>query len=145
MTVGEGAAVADEERKRYHGRCYCGAVSFSGYDLKDIWYCHCTQCRQLTGHYMAACRALKEDVTIEGDVKWTVVSSVSEHGFCDRCSAPLFWRNKTRNTISIMPGNLIATDGLSVMGHIYVREKGDYYQINDDLPKYETYPDYWVR
>lgn len=137
----EGAAVADVEPDVYSGACYCGAVSFSASGLKDIWYCHCTQCRQLTGHYMAACRAKKSDVTIAGGVKWTAVSENSEHGFCEECCGPLFWRNKTRDTISIMPTNLASTKGLEAKGHVYVSEKGDYYEIDDGLVKYQTYPE----
>lgn len=92
---------------------------------------------------MAACRSLASDIDIEGSVKWTAVSENAEHGFCAQCCSPLFWRTKLKNTISIVAGNLETTDGIETMGHVFVSEKGDYYEISDGLPQYDTYPADW--
>lgn len=137
--------MAAVEHKTYTGKCYCGAVEFSARDLKDIWFCHCTQCRSLTGHYMAACRALSDDVAITGSVKWTAVSAHAEHGFCSTCCSPLFWRSTQRSTISIVPASLETSDGIETKGHVFVSEKGDYYEIADGLPQYDTYPEGWTQ
>jgi hypothetical protein len=50
--VAAGVAVADA----HTGRCLCEAVTYRAEGLADIWYCHCTQCRALSGRYLAACR-----------------------------------------------------------------------------------------
>ncbi len=126
-----------ERADKYTGRCYCGALSYVAYGLQDIWYCHCRQCRHLTGHYMAAARAKRKDVTITGDIAWTSVSEDAAQGFCPVCHSPMFWSNKTRDVISIVLGSLDDASGLTEKGHIFVHEKGDYYEITDDLPQHE--------
>ena len=90
---------------------------------------------------MAACRAPVSDVAIVGELKWTPVSDKSSYGFCRECSSPIFWRNKDTDKISVMSGSLDSTEGLTVCGHVFVSEKGDYYNINDGLPCFETYPE----
>jgi len=122
------------------GKCHCGAVTFRATGLADVWYCHCRQCRSLTGHYMAACRTSRDALTLSGDVAWTQVSEHSSHGFCPQCHSPLFWSNDTRPTISVVLGSLDDDSGLAAAGHIFVSEKGHYYEITDGLPQYETWP-----
>lgn len=73
------AAVAVDELA-HCGKCLCGAVTYRATGLADIWYCHCAQCRSLTGHYMAACRTARENVHVSGDVIWSYHSGTSEHG-----------------------------------------------------------------
>jgi len=122
------------------GKCLCGGVTYSAVNLTDIWYCHCKQCQHLTGYYIAAAGAKREDITIEGDVNWLPVSDRTKSGRCAACGSYLFWNASDFDTISILAGNLNNTDGLAVKGHIFVSEKGDYYDIADGLPQYETYP-----
>jgi hypothetical protein len=42
----------------------------------------------------------------------------------------LFWRAVAGNTISITAGTLDAPTGLTIAKHIYVEDKGDYYDID---------------
>jgi len=57
----------------------------------------------------------------------------------------MFWDMHNEPHISVLAGNIDDTDGLDVKGHIFVEEKGDYYDIMDDLPQYEGYPADGVR
>ena len=123
------------------GRCHCGAVTYRAEGLADIWYCHCRQCRSLTGHYLAACRTERDRIAITGELRWTAVSADSSHGFCAACSSPLFWSNRTSPYLSVLPGSLDSTAGIAQRGHIFVAEKGDYYQIADGLPQYDRRPE----
>lgn len=122
------------------GKCLCGAVTYRATGLADIWYCHCTQCRSLTGHYLAACRTERDQISVSGDVIWSSHSGTSEHGRCARCGSVLFWANRRTDFVSILPGSLESSEGIAVRGHLYVAEKGAYYEINDGLPQFETYP-----
>ena len=126
--------------KTHTGQCYCGAVKFRAKDLSDIWYCHCTQCQHLTGLYIAAAGAKRENLTIEGDVNWLPISDTSKSGHCASCGSYMFWDMEGRDTVSLTAGNIDDTTGIEVKGHIYVSEKGDYYEITDGLPQYGTYP-----
>ncbi|WP_409432995.1 GFA family protein [Litorimonas sp. RW-G-Af-16] len=128
------------ESKIYHGHCYCGAVSFSAKDVSDIWYCHCKQCQHLTGLYIAAAGAKREDITIKGDVNWLPISEKSTSGHCAACGSYMFWNEAARPTISILAGSFADTNGLEVKGHIFVAEKGDYYEITDGLPQFAAFP-----
>jgi hypothetical protein len=133
-----GAAVAEGQ---HHGKCLCGAVTYRAEGLADIWYCHCRQCRSLTGHYMAACRTERARLTVSGEVVWALHSGASEHGRCAHCGSLLFWSNPRSAKVSVLPGSLDNTDGIAVCGHIYVSEKGDYYEIGDGLPQFSVMPD----
>ena len=130
----------DEEVKTYTGKCYCGAVTFEAKGLSDIWYCHCTQCQHLTGHYIAAAGVLRNNFSYTGNVVWSPISNASNGGHCSKCASYLFWDQKVRDNISILAGNLDDTNGLEVKGHIFVSEKKNYYQITDELPQFDTYP-----
>jgi hypothetical protein len=129
-------AVAD----RHHGQCLCGAVSFLADGLKDIWFCHCNQCRKVTGHFMAACRTEKDMFEIKGNISWGAHSGTSELGRCTSCASPLLWRQPSAKTMSVLCGALDDTNGLHPVGHAYVDEKGGYYVIGDRLPQYPNVP-----
>ena len=134
-----GAGVA--EQAEHSGQCHCGAVTYRARGLRDIWFCHCTQCRKLTGHYIAACRTARENYEISGELRWTPVSDKSSHGFCAQCSSPLFWSTTDSPNMSVLAGSLDHTQGIDVCGHIFVAEQGDYYTIADGLPQYAGYPE----
>lgn len=123
------------------GQCHCGEVRFRARGLADIWFCHCRQCRYLTGHYLAACRARREDIEVSGEIRWASVSENASYGFCAVCCSPVLWSNKTSEYLSVLPGALDDTAGLTVKGHIFVSEKGDYYEITDGLPQFARWPD----
>ncbi|MFQ6554170.1 GFA family protein [Aestuariibius insulae] len=116
------------------GGCLCGAISFtvSG-PLRPVIACHCTQCRKTSGHFVAATSAAREDVTITGDPVWYRSSDSARRGFCGICGSQLFW-DGPGTALSIFAGTLDAPTGLSIAGHIFCANKGDYYEITDSLP-----------
>lgn len=131
------AAVADV----HTGKCLCGAVTYRAAGLADIWYCHCTQCRALSGHYLAACRTKSDLLEVSGEVVWAHHSGNSEHARCAQCGSLLFWANRSTEYTSVLPGSLDSSAGIAERGHIYLAEKGGYYAITDGLPQYSRYPD----
>ena len=52
----------------YKGSCVCGQTSYIAYDLNDISYCHCDQCRKMTGHFMAASQVSRDNIKIKGKI-----------------------------------------------------------------------------
>lgn len=117
------------------GGCLCGAVTYSvNSPLRPVVHCHCTQCRKSSGHHVAATSAAREDLTITGTVKWFQSSENAKRGFCPECGSNLFWDGG--NTVSIHAGTLDGKTGLASRAHIYVADKGDYYEIADGLPQY---------
>lgn len=117
-----------------HGSCLCGAVSYAVRGpLRPVVSCHCRQCRKTSGHHVAATSALREDVDVHGEVTWFASSETARRGFCGTCGSNLFWDGPGSN-LSIFAGTLDEPTGLSVAGHIFCADKGDYYEIADDLP-----------
>ena len=83
----------------------------------------------MTGHYMAAAQVKLADLELVGQPKWYYVSESSRHGFCSDCGSQIFWRNDNNEFLSITAGSMHDTSNLEIAGHVFVGEKGDYYQI----------------
>lgn len=117
------------------GGCLCGAVQYvvNG-PLRPVIACHCRQCRKSSGHHVAATAARREDLAVGGAVKWFASSETASRGFCPTCGSNLFWDGGGER-ISIFAGTLDGAPGLRMAAHIYCADKGDYYEISDDLPK----------
>jgi hypothetical protein len=130
--------------ERATGRCLCGAVRYEiRGPLRDVLVCHCSECRCWSGHLFAATSAQKSDVVlVESDALRWIDSPESEsharRGFCSACGSSLFWDAPARGTISIAVGSLDEPTGLRTIGHVYVSQAGDYYELPDDgLPRHE--------
>ncbi|HUO20569.1 MAG TPA: GFA family protein [Steroidobacteraceae bacterium] len=120
------------------GGCLCGAVRYQvAGPLRPVVYCHCTQCRRNTGHYMAATAARHRDFRLTGEaqLRWYESSDAARRGFCGRCGSTLFWQANGRDTISIAAGTLDGATGLTGAWHIHLADRGDYYAIGDGLPQ----------
>jgi len=117
------------------GSCLCGAVTYRVTGLlRPVIACHCAQCRKSSGHHVAATSAARDDVAITGEVTWFQSSETARRGFCGTCGSNLFWDGAGVN-LSIHAGTLDGGTGLSLIGHIFCADKGDYYTLSDDLPK----------
>ena len=126
----------------HKGSCECGAVVFelSG-NLRPPMACHCTQCRKTSGHYWTATQVPNENLTITKDdgLKWYRSSDHARRGFCTGCGSSLFWEMDGMKSTSIGMGTLDGPTSLQTVRHIFVADKGDYYDIADGLPQLETY------
>lgn len=121
------------------GSCLCGAVRYTVTGpMRPVIACHCTQCRKTSGHHVAATSALRANVEITGQVTWFHASQWARRGFCPTCGANLFWDGEGEN-LSIFAGTLDGPTGLTIAGHIYCKNKGDYYDIPEGVPRAEGY------
>ena len=104
--------------------------------VRPVIACHCTQCRKQSGHYFAATAAPDEAIAISGggNVKWYRASPTAQRGFCSNCGSVLFWKQDGSDGMSISAGSFEPPTGLHLERHIYCADKGDYYEIADDLP-----------
>jgi hypothetical protein len=124
------------------GHCACGAVRFKIRGaLRDILYCHCTQCRRQTGHFLASTAAEDVNIEIEGSehLSWFQSSPEAKRGFCSICGSGLFWKNTSKSYTSILAGAFDEPNDLTAKAHIYVAHKGGYYEINDGLKQHESW------
>ena len=121
------------------GGCLCGAVRYAVRHgaLRAVVACHCTQCRRTTGHYLAATAARSRDFRLleESGLKWYDSSNEARRGFCGHCGSTLFWQPHGRDYLSIAAGSLDDSSALSTVCHIFVADKGGYYQIEPGVPQ----------
>lgn len=125
-------------RETHGGGCLCGAVRYQVTGpLRPVVYCHCTQCRRTTGHFLAATAARHRDFRLSSDaqLRWYESSDAARRGFCGHCGSTLFWQANGRDTISIAAGTLDGATNLTSACHIHVADKGDYYAIDDGVPQ----------
>ncbi len=124
------------------GSCLCGSVSYtiSG-SLSKVTTCHCTQCRKQTGHYYAAARTEESQFQIsdeKGLIKWYRSSDDASRGFCSNCGSALFWKSDDSPFLTVLVGSIDGDTNLEMGEHIFVESKGDYYELDDNLPQFQT-------
>ncbi len=118
------------------GSCLCGDITFQT-DAAPLGasMCHCSQCRKQSGGIWSSAYVAEIDLTITGDVLWYEASASAKRGSCPRCGSFLFWKAHDEDTISFALGAVDGPTGLELTKHIFVRDKGDYYTIADDVPQ----------
>ena len=124
----------------HRGKCLCEKVSFTATGpMRGVVYCHCTQCRRQTGTYFSATNVPNEALEVTGaeNLKWFKSSDEAERGFCSNCGSAMFWKIEGRGYTSVTAGLFESPTDLQGAMHIFVADKGDYYEINDGLPQYE--------
>ncbi len=138
----------NQEADNLTGQCLCGAIAFTfeNPDLDHPSACHCSQCRRWSGHIWASVNAPLDAVKFtrgEDLLKWYRASDYARRGFCPTCGSSLFWHadklDDYQHRIGVALGALDAPTGLALTEHIFVADKGDYYDIADDLPQKEKY------
>jgi hypothetical protein len=99
--------------------------------------CHCSQCRRSSGHYFASTDVARASLTVRGEdkVTWFRSSEKVRRGFCSTCGSPLFWDPIGKDWIGIAMGAFDKPTGTKLALHIFVADKGDYYEIADGLPQ----------
>ncbi len=120
--------------KIHKGSCECGAVKYELHgELRTVTACHCNQCRKTSGHFWAA-TSVPEDkliVTKDAGLKWYRSSDFAKRGFCSECGSSLFYKVDEKPNVAIGAGTLDGETGLVTAKHIFVKNKGDYYELGD--------------
>ena len=132
------------------GGCLCGAVRYEVRGpLRNVINCHCSKCRRMHGHIAAYTSVPRENLvfTKEDGLKWyrSVTDETPDvyRGFCQECGSSLFWAPRGgRDAIAVSAGSLDSAKGLRTVGHVWVSQAGDYYEISDDLPRFENSHDW---
>lgn len=120
------------------GSCLCGAVRIEARGRpRDAVACHCSQCRKQSGHYWASATVARADLTVTGKVRWYRSSGIAQRGFCPVCGSFLFWQGDGEDEIGVSLGLVDGPTGMRLGKHIFVADKGDYYDIADGLPQEE--------
>ena len=131
------------------GGCQCGAVRYTIHaPANETYHCHCEMCRKLHGALFGTFSGVPRDrITIDkgADNLTTYDSSPPNHRkFCKTCGCYVFgdderfpdmyWFTPATLDGGADPGHPKETEK-----HIFVRWKVPWYEIGDDLPKYDEF------
>ncbi len=127
----------------HKGSCLCGAVRFEVVGrLPAPDGCHCSKCRKHSGHYFVSTDVPRSALTIHGSdrVTWFRSSEKAQRGFCSLCGSSLFWSPLHKDWIGVAMGAFDSVTDTRIAVHVFVSEKGDYYDIADGVPQRERAP-----
>ncbi len=128
------------------GGCLCGAVA---YEIPrpvagPIVFCHCTRCRRAraAAHNANLFVDLERFRWLRGEDR-VVTFKVPEaerftQAFCKECGSPVPHVGLTR--VVVPAGSLDDDPGVRPGLHIFVASKAPWFEISDDLPRYDAYP-----
>lgn len=121
------------------GGCLCGKVRFTTTGpLREVIFCHCSQCRRQSGHFFAATSvpATALELVGEENLSWFAASDFARRGFCSTCGTLLFWKPNGEARYAVLAGAFDRPECLHPGYHICTEGKPEYYQIADGLPQY---------
>ena len=130
------------------GSCLCGGVVYeAGGDLEAIVFCHCSRCRKarssahnanLLVNDFANFRWLRgEDLLESFKVPGAQRFAVS---FCRVCGSTLPRAIPESPRLGVPAGTLDGDPGARPRLHIFCGSKAPWFEIADDLPRFEEYP-----
>ena len=127
----------------HNGSCLCGAIRFTvDCDLPRPDACHCTKCRKHSGHYFVSTDVPRSSLNIQGaeKVTWFQSSEKVERGFCSICGSSLFFKPIGKDWTGVAMGAFDTPTNTQLDFHIFVANKGDYYEIEAGTPQHPQLP-----
>jgi hypothetical protein len=128
-------------KKMIKGSCLCGKVTFeiSG-EPSSLSYCHCSRCRKAAGVFSAVVIGKARDLHLRTgeDVigRYKDADSKFERCFCKECGTSL--GDMSSGEIYVMAASALDDDPkVRPSIHIHTASKPDWYEIKDDLVKFE--------
>jgi len=132
--------VNDTPPPKITGRCYCGATRIQAAALPSaVAYCHCTDCRRVTGAPVAAFAAFDStDVTFSpNEGREVSVNPGVTRSFCQTCGSPLAGSyDYLPGTVYIALGLLDEAEKIPPELHAHVDDKLTWLHIQDDLERH---------
>jgi hypothetical protein len=126
------------------GSCLCGGVAWQARGpFQDMSHCHCSMCRKSHGSAFGTYVAASADGyrMLQGEELIAQYRSSPDgvRRFCSRCGSIV--PNPVEGAQAWMPaGNLEGDPGARPRAHIFVGSKAPWYEIADDLPRFDAYP-----
>ncbi|ACB95978.1 GFA family protein [Beijerinckia indica] len=127
------------------GRCTCGAVEYTVADaFLYAMNCHCSNCRRTTGSafkpFAGIERSQMRIVRGEDAVSIYGGEEAAHDVHCATCGSLLYSVVREGAYVHVAMGTLVDDPTIRPSMHIFVGSKAKWYQITDDLPQYETFP-----
>jgi hypothetical protein len=126
------------------GKCSCGAVHYEVADAFEYALnCHCVSCRAETGSAFKPLGGIARDqleLTEGGEALLVVGHEDGNHTRCAACGSLLYSVVRDGAYVHVALGSLVDTPSIRPTVHIWVSEKAPWYEITDDLPQYDEFP-----
>lgn len=129
----------------YTGGCLCGSVQFEiKGPIRNIVYCHCSQCRKAQGSAFATNGIVKAsdfDILTGADSLTGYESSPGQTKyFCKICGSPILSKSESRpEQVRVRLGTIDSEISERPIAHIFATSKASWENITEDLPQYEAY------
>ena len=121
------------------GRCYCGATTIRTTRQPDaIAYCHCVDCRRVTGAPVAAFAAFADEAlsVVPDEGRQISAAPGVTRSFCATCGSPLTGRyDYLPGQVFIALGLLDQADELAPQLHAHEAQRLTWLHIDDDLER----------
>jgi len=128
-------AAGDRQNQSVTGRCYCGATSLTSAEQPQVvTYCHCPDCRRVTGAPVAAFAAFSEGALIIRPARpqVTPASPGVRRAFCPDCGSPLAaWFDYLPGQVYVPIGLLDQAPELPPQMHSHIDAQLPWLDIND--------------
>ena len=134
------------------GSCLCGAVRWQiDGAIMGMTHCHCSMCRKAHGAPFATYAGVSRDTFTWTSGEASIAHHESSPGFirsfCPTCGSVVPGDEGGRDVIAV-PAGCLDDDcdlGVKVTAHIFVAHAAPWYEITDDLPRHDAYPESWGR
>ena len=128
------------------GKCLCGGVSFSlSGELPNLYQCHCSLCRKVTGSSANAAFRVDRDQFSWNSGEDLIQEYQSETGFkshfCSRCGSPLPNLTALDSAWWVPVGLLEGDQGLQVGAHVFVGSRAGWDVVADSGQQFDEMPD----
>lgn len=127
------------------GRCLCGRVQFHLLEkLSAVGFCHCSQCRRVSGTGSNAVLNVKADRFVWDagvtDLRMYATSTGWTNTFCGHCGCPMPQPTLDGARMFVPAGALDGDPSLQISGHIFTGSKPGWVSICDGSPQFEGHP-----
>ena len=127
----------------YQGECLCGSIKYEVTKIEEqIGHCHCSMCRKFHGAAFATLAEAKTEnfrwITGETLLKSYQAANGTIRKFCENCGSSLIFvpSNDDGKLVEFSLGTLNSDIKLKPDAHIFTASGANWFETNDDLPKY---------
>ncbi len=125
------------------GSCLCGGVRFEATEVPLIVLCHCSMCRKSNGTAFEAGAPIPSAsfrLTKGAELIQTYESSPGTHrAFCSVCGSGAPSKSPDGKLWYVHAGLFDDDPGVKPALHMFVGSKAPWWDIDDDLPKFEEW------
>ena len=134
--------------KKFSGSCLCGEVQYSiEAEVQGFYFCHCKQCRKLTGAPLASNIQLKPT-----DINWISGKECVKRfdypgersfskAFCTNCGSALPYINESGSALVIPAGSLDHDPGIKPQVNIFWDDRAEWFESGVDAEKHPGFQD----